>query len=55
MNTHLLAALFLTLLVVGGLAVVAATLRMVRRDRPAASPAWTDWRETALHRNLRIS
>jgi len=55
MNAHLLSTLFLMLLVVGGLALIGATIRTVRRDRPAPSRAWSDWREEALWRNIRIS
>ena len=55
MNAHLIATVFLSLLLLGGLAVVAATVRLVRQDRRAQQPAWPDWREEALWRNLRIS
>jgi len=55
MNTSLTANLLLFLLVVGGLALIGATIRTVRRDRPSPPAAWSDWREEALWRNIRIS
>lgn len=56
MTTSLLTTLLWLALVVGIVAAVIGTVRVIRTDRrPTSDVAWSDWREDQLWRNLRVS